>query len=69
MEDNLSNSQFTYREGGSCTDTLVIIQRKVCKFLDNPDCIAVRMFTMDFSRAFDRLCKPLSSSKQSQGQI
>ena len=27
VEDNLSNSQFAYREGGSCTDALVMIQR------------------------------------------
>ena len=53
VEDNLSNSQFAYREGGSCTDALVMIQHKVCKFLDDPNCVAVRMFTMDFSKAFD----------------
>ena len=29
VEDNLSNSQSAYREGGSCTDALVMIQDKV----------------------------------------
>ena len=38
-------------EGGSCTDALIMIQHKVCKFLDDTNCIAVRVFTMGFSKA------------------
>ena len=53
VENSLGNSQSAYREGGSCTDAHVMIQHEVCKFLDDPNCIAVRMFTMDFSKAFD----------------
>ena len=30
-----------------------MIQHKVCKFLDDPNCMAVRMFTMDFRKVFD----------------
>ena len=63
VEDNLSNSQFAYREGGSCTDALVMIQHKVCKFLDDPNCVAVRMFTMDFSKAFDSVNHYLLANK------
>ena len=55
VEDNLSNSQFAYREGGSCTDALVMIQHKVC--------VAVRMFTMDFSNAFDSVNHYLLANK------
>ena len=63
VEDNLSNSQFAYREGGSRTDALVMIQHKVCKFLDDPNCVAVRMFTMDFSKAFDSVNHYLLANK------
>ena len=63
VEDNLSNSQFAYREGGSCTDALVMMQHKVCKFLDDPNCVAVRMFTMDFSKAFDSVNHYLLANK------
>ena len=63
VENNLSNSQFAYREGGSCTDALVMIQHKVCKFLDDPNCVAVRMFTMDFSKAFDSVNHYLLANK------
>ena len=63
VEDNLGNSQFAYREGGSCTDALVMIQHKVCKFLDDPNGIAVRMFTMDFRKAFDSVNHYLLANK------
>ena len=43
------------KEGGSCTDALIMIQHKVCKFLDDTNCVAVRVFTMGFSKAFNSL--------------
>ena len=46
VEDHLSVNQFAYREGGNCTDALLSIQ-------DDPKCKAVRLFAMDFSKAFD----------------
>ena len=53
VEEQLPDSQFAYREGGSCTDALLLIQNNICMFLDHPKCKAVRMFAMDFSKAFD----------------
>ena len=53
MEGYLSNNQFAYREGGSCVDALLSIQDTVYGYLDNKDVKAVRLFVMDFSKAFD----------------
>ena len=53
VEENLTASQFAYREGGSCTDALIAIQHAVNQYLDDPQCTAVRLYTMDFSKAFD----------------
>ena len=53
IENFLSPTQFAYREGGSCTKALLAIQHKVLKYLDNKNCKAVRLFSMDFSKAFD----------------
>ena len=63
VKDNPSNSQFAYREGSSCTDALILIQHKVCKFLDDPNCMAVKMFTMDFDKAFDSVNHQLFANK------
>ena len=63
VEEQLLNSQFAYREGGSCTDALLLIQNKICKFLDDPKCKAVRMFAMDFSKAFDSVSHKLLAEK------
>ena len=66
VEEQLLDSQFAYREGGSCTDALLLIQNKICKFLDDPKCKAVRMFAMDFSKAFDSVShKPLAEKLKS----
>ena len=54
---------FAYREGGSCTDALIMIQHKVCKYLDDPECKAVRLFAMDFSKAFDSVSHQLLANK------
>ena len=60
----LITTQFVYRmgwgegEGGSCTDAflcLLSIQHKVNQYLDTPECKAVHLLAMDFSKAFDCL--------------
>ena len=38
---------------GNCNDALITIQHHICKFLDDSNCEAVRLFTMDFSKTFD----------------
>ena len=63
IESNLSRTQFAYRQGGNCTNALLSIQYQVCKYLDNPNCKAVRLFTMDFSKAFDSVKHSLLSAK------
>ena len=66
MEDHLSSSQFAYREGGNCTSALLTIQHQICKYLDDNNCKAVRLFTMDFSKAFDSVKHNLLSTKLKQ---
>ena len=63
VEENLSTTQFAYRESGNCTSTLLAIQHFIDKYLDNPDCEAVRVFAMDFSKAFDSVRHELLSNK------
>ena len=63
MEHHLSSSQFAYREGGNCTSALLTIQHQICKYLDDNNCKAVRLFTMDFSKAFDSVKDNLLSTK------
>ena len=54
IESHLSTSQFAYRKGGNCTDALLSIQHRINSYLDaDPDCKAVRLVAMDFSKAFD----------------
>ena len=54
VEKNLSPSQFAYRQqGGNYANALISIQHHVYRHLDNRDCNAVRLFTIDFSKAFD----------------
>ena len=54
VEQNLSPSQFSYRQqGGNYTNALISIQHHVYRYLDNRDRNAVRLFTIDFSKAFD----------------
>ena len=53
VECFLSGNQYAYREGGSCTKALLAIQHKVLNYLDNENCKAFRLFSMDFSKAFD----------------
>ena len=49
------NNQFAYRTGGSCTNALLKMQRQLLQALDSNDNRAVRLFTMDFSKTFDRV--------------
>ena len=53
VEGNLSQTQFAYRQEVNCTGALLTIQHHICKFLDDSNCEAVRLFTVDFSKAFD----------------
>ena len=63
VEENLSTTQFAYRESGNCTSALLTIQHFINKHLDNPDCEAVRVFAMDFSEAFNSVRHELLSNK------
>ena len=63
VEENLSTTQFAYRESGNCTSALLAIQHFIDKHIDNPDCEAVRVFAIDFSKAFDSVRHELLSNK------
>ena len=63
VEENLSTTQFACRESGNCTSALLTIQHFINKHLDNPDCDAVGVFAMDFSKAFDSVRHELLSNK------
>ena len=63
----MTASQFAYREGGSCTDALIAIQHAVRnQYLDDPQCTAVRLYAMDFNKAFDSVKHDLLSVKLKQ---
>ena len=55
LQEYLNNSQFTYCAGGSCVNALLKMQQTFLAALDKRDTLAVRMFTMDFSKAFDNV--------------
>ena len=63
VQQHLSSTQFAFRTGGSCIDALLSIQHTVYCYLDDPKCKAVRLFTMDFSKAFDSVNHELLSYK------
>lgn len=63
FENSLAPSQFAYRDGGSCTNALLTIQHRVLSFLDNPACKGARLFSMDFSKAFDMVKHVLLADK------
>ena len=63
VEQQLSSTQFAYRTGGSCIDALLSMQHTAYSYLENPECKAVRLFTMDFSKAFDSVNHKLLSIK------
>ena len=55
IEKYLGPDQFAYRLGGSCTNALVMMQHRLLAALDDSRNKAVRLFTMDFSKAFDNV--------------
>ena len=63
VETNLNPSQHAYRNGGNSTDALLAIQHTVYNYLDQPECKAVRLFAMDFSKAFDSVNHHLLAEK------
>ena len=64
IEHFLLQTQFAYREEGSCTKVLLAIQHNVLKYLDNKNCKATRLFRwMDFSKAFDSVRHGLKSCR------
>ena len=66
IENILSHTQFAYRQAGNCTNALLAIQHQTYKYLDSSDCSAVRIFTMDFSKAFDFVNHTILSAKLKQ---
>ena len=66
VEKSLSLTQFAYRQRGNCTNALLSIQHHVYRHLNNSDCKAVRLFTMDFSKAFDSVNHNKLSAKLKQ---
>ena len=60
-EESLTVTQ--YAEGCSCTDALIQIQYNYLKALDDKDCNYVRLFAMDFSKAFDNVKHSLVGEK------
>ena len=64
--DYLSHSQFAYRQAGNCSNALLAIQHQTYMFLDSSDRSAVRIFTMDFSKAFDFVNHTILSAKLKQ---
>ena len=63
FEENLTVTQYVYREGCSCTDVLIQIEYNYLKALDDKDCNYVRLFAMDFSKAFDNVKHSLVGEK------
>ena len=53
IENNLSHTQFAYRQAGNCTNALLAIHYCLNACMSGADCSAVRIFTMDFSKVFD----------------
>ena len=56
-------TQYAYRDGCRCADALIQIQYNYLKALDDKDCNYVRLFAMDFSKAFDNVKHPLVGEK------
>ena len=66
IENNLSHTHFAYRQAGNCTNALLAIQDQTYKYLDSGDCTAMRIFTMDSSKAFDFVNHTIMSAKLKQ---
>ena len=66
IKNSLSHTQFAYRRAGNCTNALLAIQHQTYKYLDSSDCSAVRIFTLNFSEAFDFMNHTILSAKLKQ---
>ena len=66
IESRLGANQFPYRTGGSCTNAVVKMQHDISGALDNPRIKAVRLFTMDFSKAFDNVNHHILAEKKTK---
>ena len=55
LEMYLKENQHAYRSGGSCLNALIKMQHDILRAMDKPKTKAVRLFTMDFSKAFDNV--------------
>ena len=63
FQKNLTVKQYAYKEGCSCKDGLIQIQYNYLKALDDKDCNYVRLFAMDFSKAFENVKHSLVGEK------
>ena len=66
IKRHLGSCQLAHGEVGGCTDALVVAQHAVNRLLHNPECQAVRLFAMDFAKAFDGVKHDLLSKKLRQ---
>lgn len=55
LEMYIGKNQHAYRSGGSCLNALIKMQHDFLCAMDKPKTKAVRLFTMDFSKAFDNV--------------
>ena len=63
FEENLGPTQYAYREGCNCTDALISTQYNCLKALGDRECRYVRLFAMNFARAFDNVRHSILSDK------
>ena len=62
-EENLTVTQYAYRDGCSCTDALNKMQYNYLKALDDKDCNYVRLFAKDFLKALHKVKHSLVGEK------
>ena len=67
--ENLTVTQYAYKESYSCTDALIQIQYNYLKALDDKDCNYVRLFAMDFLKAFHKVKHSLVGEKLEAPQL
>ena len=63
FEENLGLTQYAYRERCNCTDALINLQYNCLKALNDRECRYVRLFAMDFAKAFDIVRHSILSDK------